>query len=104
MRKYKLLEVNMSASKHSQEFRENAARQVLVLGKTASAVARELGVAEWKVRDWVRSVKKKEGQHQKITGKTHAEENAELKKRLKQLEMENEILKKATAYFAKALP
>ena len=94
----------MSASKHSQEFRENAARQVLVLGKTASAVGRELGVAEWKVRDWVRAVKRKEGQHERITGKSQAAELAELRKRNKQLEMENEILKKATAYFAKALP
>jgi transposase len=104
MRKYKLLEVNMSASQHSQEFRENTARQVLVHGKTASAVARELGLPEWKVRDWVRSIKSKDSQHQQITGKSHAQENAELRKRLKQLEMENEILKKATAYFAKALP
>ena len=94
----------MSASKHSQEFRENTARQVLVHGKSASEVARELGLQEWKVRDWVRSVKSKDSQHQRITGKSHAQENAELKKRLKQLEMENEILKKATAYFAKALP
>jgi transposase-like protein len=94
----------MSASKHSQEFRANAARQVLVHGKTASEVARELGLPEWKVRDWVRSVKHKEGQHERITGKSQAAELAELKKRNKQLEMENEILKKATAYFAKALP
>jgi len=94
----------MSASKHSQEFRENTARQVLVQGKTASKVARELGLPEWKVRDWVRSVKSKEGQHERITGKSQAAELAELKKRNKQLEMENEILKKATAYFAKALP
>ena len=94
----------MSTSQHSQEFRENTARQVLVLGKTASAVARELGIAEWKVRDWVRAVKRKEGQHERITGKSQAQELAELRKRNKQLEMECEILKKATAYFAKALP
>lgn len=94
----------MSASKYSQEFRENAARQVLVYGKSAAEVGKELGIPDWRVRDWVRSVKRKDSQHEKITGKSHAQENAELKKRLKQLEMENEILKKATAYFAKSLP
>jgi transposase len=94
----------MSASKYSQEFRENAARQVLVYGKSAAEVGRELGIPDWRVRDWVRSVKRKEGQHEKITGKSQAQELAELKRRNKQLEMEVEILKKATAYFAKSLP
>jgi transposase len=94
----------MSASKYSQEFRENAARQVLVNGKSASEVGKELGIPDWRVRDWVRSVKRKEDRHEKITGKSHAQENAELKKRLKQLEMEVDILKKASAYFAKSLP
>ena len=94
----------MSTSQHSQEFRENTARQVLAHGKSASEVARELGLPEWKVRDWVRAVKRKDSQYKQVAGKSHAQENAELKKRLKQLEMENEILKKATAYFAKALP
>lgn len=94
----------MSASKYSQEFRENAARQVLVYGKSAAEVGRELGIPDWRVRDWVRSVKRKEGQHEKITGKSQAQELAELKRRNKQLDMEVEILKKATAYFAKSLP
>jgi len=94
----------MPASKYSQEFRENAARQVLVYGKSAAEVGRELGIPDWRVRDWVRSVKRKEGQHEKITGKSQAQELAELKRRNKQLEMEVEILKKATAYFAKSLP
>ena len=67
-------------------------------------MGRELGIPDWRVRDWVRSVKRKEGQHEKITGKSQAQELAELKRRNKQLEMEVEILKKATAYFAKSLP
>ena len=94
----------MSTSQYSKEFRDKAVRLVLVHGKTAAEVAKELGVPDWAVRDWVRAVRRKESLHQDITGKTHAQENAELKKKLKQLEMENEILKKATAYFAKSLP
>jgi transposase len=94
----------MSASQYSKEFREKAVRLVLVHGKTAAEAAKELGIADWKVRDWVRAVRRKESLHQDITGKTQAQELVELKKKLKQLEMENEILKKATAYFAKSLP
>ena len=94
----------MSTSQYSQEFRENAARQVLVHGKTASTVAKELGIPAWKIRDWVSSVRRKENQYQDTNSKSQSAELAELRKRNKQLEMENEILKKATAYFAKALP
>jgi transposase len=93
----------MSTSKYSQEFRENAARQVLVHGKTAADVGKELGIPDWKIRDWVSSFKRKESQNQNTNDKSQAAELAELKKRNKQLEMENEILKKATAYFAKSL-
>lgn len=84
----------MSTSQHSQEFKEKAVRLVLVHGKTAAEAGKELGIPDWKVRDWVRAVRRKESQHQDITGKTQAQELAELKKRYKQLEMENEILKK----------
>jgi len=94
----------MSASQYSKEFREKAVRMVLTTGKTASDVGRELGVPDWNIRDWVRSAKRKEGQNQANSNKSQAAELAELKKRNKQLEMENEILKKATAYFAKSLP
>ena len=93
----------MSTSKYSQEFRENAARQVLVQGKPAADVGKELGIPDWKIRDWVSAVRRKESQNQNTNNKSQAAELAELKKRNKQLEMENEILKKATAYFAKSL-
>jgi transposase len=91
-------------SEYSKEFKEKAIRLVLVHGKPASAAARELGIPDWKVRDWVRAAKRKESQGMDASSQSQAEENAKLKKRLKELEMENEILKKATAYFAKALP
>jgi transposase len=94
----------MSASQYSKEFREKAVRMVLTTGKTSSEVAKQLGIPDWSIRDWVRAAKRKEGQNQTDSNKSQAAELAELKKRNKQLEMENEILKKATAYFAKSLP
>ena len=64
----------MSTSQHSKEFREKAVRLVLVHGKTAAEAAKELGIPDWKVRDWVRAVRRKESQLQDITGKTQAQE------------------------------
>jgi transposase len=95
----------MSTTKqYSQEFREKAVRLVLVYGKPAAEAAKEVGVPSWKMRDWVYAARRKEKTNQAGIDKDQAQENAELRKRLKALEMENEILKKATAYFAKALP
>jgi fatty-acyl-CoA synthase len=74
------------------------------MGRSTSEVAKQLGIPDWSIRDWVRAAKRQEDQNLDKSTKSHAQENAELKKKLKQLEMENEILKKATAYFAKSLP
>jgi transposase len=86
---------------HTREFKENAVRLVLAGDRSAAAIARELGVPGWKLRAWVRSY-----QADQSTGKGSGtipsqEELAKLRKENKQLRMENEILKKATAYFAK---
>ncbi|MBL0189015.1 MAG: transposase [Candidatus Obscuribacter sp.] len=40
--------------KYSQEFKDSAVQLVLTGGKTAAAVAKELGLQDWQVRSWVR--------------------------------------------------
>jgi transposase-like protein len=61
----------MSTSQYSKEFREKAVRMVLITGKAASEVGRELGVPDWNIRDWVRSAKRKESQNQDKSSKSH---------------------------------
>lgn len=67
-------------------------------------VAVDFGVAEETVRRWMRQADVDDG----ITdGMTTAEqaENVQLRRTVRRLEMENEILRRAAAYFAKdALP
>lgn len=86
---------------YTQEFRETAIKLALTGEKSIAEVARDLELPEWKLYGWVQSWKKKNA---KAAGKGSAEEELrKLQKRNKELELENEILKKAAAYFAKTL-
>ena len=87
---------------YSQEFRETAVRLAVAGDKSIAAVAKELGVPDWKLYGWVSTWKKQNGKSGEKPGSS-VDEVAKLKKELKQLKEENEILKKAAAYFAKTL-
>ena len=86
---------------YTKEFRENAIRVALFGDKSLAAVARELGIPEWKLRDWVRAAE--QVMKQNPSGKSALDELAALKKEIKALRIENDILKKAACYFAKTL-
>ncbi len=71
-------------------------------GKSVGAVSRELGLTETAVRRWVEQAEIDSGGGPAGALTTaEREEFAQLRKRVKTLEMEREILKKATAFFAK---
>jgi transposase len=71
-------------------------------GRSIGAIAQELDLTETAVRAWVRQAEVDAGQGP-VGALTTAEreELAQLRRRVKTLEMEREILKKATAFFAK---
>ena len=86
---------------YHQEFRETAIQLAVAGDKTIAEVARELGIPDWKLYDWVKEWKKKDGKAA-ANGKGSAEDELrKLQKRNKQLELEVEIL--AAASFAKTL-
>ena len=87
---------------YTQEFRETAIKLALAGEKSIAEVARELGLPEWKLYGWVQVWKKKNRKVQQ-SGQTVEEKLKQAEKRNKELELENEILKKAAAYFAKTL-
>jgi len=88
---------------YTQEFQDTAIQLALKGNKTTAEVARELGLPEWKLYGWVQSWRKKNSKDAGH-GKSRADEEfRKLQKRNKELEQENEILKKAAAYFAKNL-
>ncbi len=71
-------------------------------GRSIGAVARELDLSETAVRRWVAQAEIDSGGGPAGALTTaEREELARLRKQVKTLEMEREILKKATAFFAK---
>jgi transposase-like protein len=67
-------------------------------------VAVDFGVAEETVRRWMRQADVDDGIKDGMTTAEQAE-NVQLRRTVRRLEMENEILRRAAAYFAKdALP
>ena len=85
----------------TDEFRAGAVRLVLDEGKTAGAVARELNLTDSAVRAWVAQAQADRTKGR--TGLTTAErdELARLRKEVRELKLERDILKKAAAFFAK---
>jgi transposase len=88
--------------KYSPEFKADAVRLVLEEGRSMNSVAKELDVPSSVVTGWVHQAEADAGKGPK-TRLTTAEkqEVAELRRKVRQLEMEKEILKKAAAFFAK---
>jgi transposase len=84
-----------------EEFKAQAVRLVLAEGKTVSAVARDLGLTTSAFRLWV--LRARADRTGGKTGLTTAarEEFTRLRKALRIAEEERDILKKATAFFAK---
>ena len=91
--------------KFDKAFKEQVVLRILSKESTIREAATELNVHYTTVRDWVRFYKQ-DGEHA-FPGsgnlKPEDEEMRKLRKQLADLKEENEILKKAAAYFAKNL-
>ena len=85
----------------SDEFKEGAVRLVLDEGKSAGAVARELDLAESALRTWGGQARADRTKGKSGAPTTPGEELARLRKEVRILAEERDILKKATAFFAK---
>ena len=71
-------------------------------GRSIGAVARDLGLTESAVRNWVSRSAADAGRGDgKVLTTAEREELSVLRRENRQLRMEREILKKATAFFAK---
>ena len=96
-------------SKYSEEFRRDAVELVRSSPhRTLREVGRELGVNHETLRNWVNAAKRAEqpaasgsGGDQLTAGER--EELRRLRKKVAELELEKEILRKAAQYFAKEM-
>ena len=87
--------------RYSNEFKLQAAKLVVESGYTYQEAGERLGTTGWSIRQWVDKFRKAGQLPSKGAPQPEADEFRQMKKELKQLRLENEILKKAAAYFAK---
>jgi transposase len=88
---------------YTDEFKDQAARLVIVEGRSFKDVAKSLGVDQSSLRHWVRLAKASGVRPSDSTLATTdpAKRVRDLEAQVRRLEMEREILKKAAAYFAR---
>lgn len=84
------------------EFKLRAVAMMTDQGLSVAEVARQLGVSKSRLHEWKKAVREKG--KAAFPGSGHQtpleEENRRLRVEVKRLEMERDILKKATAFFA----
>ncbi len=82
------------------QFKEEAIKLMRSSGKSLAQISRELDVSEQTLRNWRKQEEIDEGEREGLTT-DEREELGRLKKRVRVLEQEKEILRKATAFFAR---
>jgi transposase-like protein len=90
----------------TDEFKADTVRLHRAGGRTIGQLSKDLDVGETALRSWVARADAEAGGEVDRSPKAvltgaEREELSELRKRVKRLEMEREILKKAAAFFAK---
>lgn len=93
---------NSTQKRYSEEFKRDAVNLVLVEGYSRSAAANSVGVAYTTFVKWFdKYAPTPEPTGQDSSVEQLQDEVKRLRKQLREAEMERDILKKATAYFAK---
>jgi transposase-like protein len=86
---------------HPLEFRQRAVELARQGAKPVSKIAKDLGISESCLRNWMAQADADEnGSAVKLTS-AEKKELADLRRKARRLELENEILKRAAAYFAR---
>jgi len=91
------------SQKYDKDFKIQTVRMIQEQGKPVAQVARELGVSDNTLYRWISEFKQDPVHAFRGSGNLKMEEKTflDMQKRIRQLEMENEILKKAMHIFAK---
>ena len=91
------------ARAYPQEFRDDVVAVARKGHAPISQIAKDFGISEATLHNWLKRADIEDGIRPGVTS-AEAAENRELRKRLRLVEQENEILRRAATYFAKQLP
>jgi len=93
--------VSKFRGKYTPEFRASAVREVIDNSRPIADVARELGLVEQTLGNWVKAHRDRHEADQPELTVSERAKLKELEREVRELRMENEFLGKATAFFAK---
>ncbi len=85
---------------HPPEFRQRAIELARLGDKPVSEIAKDLGISDSCLRGWVQRADIDDGRRKGLSSDDRAE-LIELRRELRVTKMENEILKRAAAFFAR---
>jgi transposase len=85
---------------HPPEFRQRAVELARMREKPVAQIAENLGISESCLRNWLSRADIDEGRREGLSG-NERDELVELRRELRVAKLENEILKRADAYFAR---
>jgi transposase len=86
---------------HPKEFRDDVVAIARQGESTVKQVAKDFGISESCLRNWLHQADVEDGTKPGVTSSESAELR-EARKRVRLLEQENEVLRRAAAYFAQA--
>lgn len=85
---------------YPSEFRREAVELARVSDKSVPKLAKDLGISDQTLREWIKQADVDAGRREGLSSDERAELR-ELRKRVRTLEMEREVLKKAAAFFVR---
>jgi transposase len=85
---------------HPPEFRQRAVELARLREKPVAQIATDLGISDSCLRTWMAQADIDEGRREGLSSRER-EELVELRRVTRTLKLENEILKRAAAYFAR---
>jgi transposase len=88
----------------SPQFKAEAVQMVIETGKPIAEVARDLGIHDGTLGNWVNAWRREHPEPEKALSPVERARVEELEDEIRRLRMENEFLKKAAAFFARTQP
>ena len=92
--------MSIMGKRYPKEFRDDVVRVARSSDAPIKQIADDFGISDASLYNWLKQADIDDGKREGLTS-AEADEMAAMKKRVRLLEQENEILRRAAAFFAK---